>query len=530
MALVGKTNEEKIWNFLLSKGLNAYGAAGLMGNLYAESALNPQNLQNSYERKLGFTDAEYTAAVDAGSYTGFVHDSAGYGLAQWTYWSRKQALLDYAKAAGASVGDLETQLGFLYKELNADYAIVLATLKTASSVKQASDIVLTKYEKPANQTEAMKTKRACYAEEFFDDFAGGSSAPQTGGVNMSTASEKRALAVQYMKDRVKKNSYTQGSKRTYFFGYPDNVPGNTSQKGYSDCSAAVMKAIKAAAGINIGSNTSAQINNRAKGLIVDETSGNYPDESKLLPGDCLYFKGNSSHPMDVGHVEMYTGPNQCIGHGSGTGPTIKNLKTYCKGRAGKKRYFMAIRWILDDGETASGNTGSTSSAENTEYRGKGIGTAVAKGAMNIRSGAATSYGSYGTIKKGATVEVLEVLSSGWYKIVWPSASCGYAYVSNSGGKYFTYKANSSGSAASGSTLVVEAAANFNALLAGTYTTTGKLNMRTGAGIGKRIITTIPKGCKVRNYGYYTTAANGVKWLLVTYDGKTGFCSTNYLKK
>ena len=33
--LTGKTNEEKIWNYLTSAGLNACGAAGLMGNLYA---------------------------------------------------------------------------------------------------------------------------------------------------------------------------------------------------------------------------------------------------------------------------------------------------------------------------------------------------------------------------------------------------------------------------------------------------------------------------------------------------------------
>ena len=136
MALIGKTNEEKIWNFLTSKGLNAYGVAGLMGNLYAESALNPQNLQNTYERKLGLTDAEYTAAVDAGTYTGFVRDSAGYGLAQWTYWSRKEALLAYVKAAGASIGSLEAQLGFLFKELSEGYTSVLAVLKTATSVRQ----------------------------------------------------------------------------------------------------------------------------------------------------------------------------------------------------------------------------------------------------------------------------------------------------------------------------------------------------------------------------------------------------------
>ncbi len=60
-----------------------------MGNLYAESGLMPNNLQNTYNNKLGKTDAEYTAAVDNGSYGNFIKDSAGYGLAQWTYWSKK---------------------------------------------------------------------------------------------------------------------------------------------------------------------------------------------------------------------------------------------------------------------------------------------------------------------------------------------------------------------------------------------------------------------------------------------------------
>ena len=167
---------------------------------------------------------------------------------------------------------------------------------------------------------------------------------------MSKASKKRTQVVEYMKSRKKKNSYTQGSKRSYFFGHPDNKPGNITQAGYSDCSAAVRACIKAVTGVDIGSNTSAQINNRnKKGLVVHTTDGYYPDESKLKIGDCLYFKGNSSHPLDVGHVEMYTGPNECYGHGSGTGPTKKDLKAYCKSRGNsKKRYFMAVRWILDD--------------------------------------------------------------------------------------------------------------------------------------------------------------------------------------
>lgn len=35
MALTGKNNEEKIWNYLKAQGMTDCGAAGLMGNLYA---------------------------------------------------------------------------------------------------------------------------------------------------------------------------------------------------------------------------------------------------------------------------------------------------------------------------------------------------------------------------------------------------------------------------------------------------------------------------------------------------------------
>ena len=49
-------NDKTIWEFLKSQGLNDYGAAGLMGNLYAESGLSPTNLQNTYNNKFGMTD------------------------------------------------------------------------------------------------------------------------------------------------------------------------------------------------------------------------------------------------------------------------------------------------------------------------------------------------------------------------------------------------------------------------------------------------------------------------------------------
>ena len=159
-----------IWAFLTGKGLNAYAAAGLMGNLYAESGLNANNLQNSYSKKFNMSDAEYTAAVDNGSYTNFVHDKAGYGLAQWTYYSRKQALFDYAKAAAASIGDLNMQLAFLWQELQG-YKSVMKVLKAATSVRAASDSVLTGYEKPADQSEEVQKKRAEYGQKYYDKYA-----------------------------------------------------------------------------------------------------------------------------------------------------------------------------------------------------------------------------------------------------------------------------------------------------------------------------------------------------------------------
>ena len=167
-------NERKIWDALLNlTGGNAFGAAGLMGNLYAESALNPRNLQQSFEKKLGYTDDNYTEAVDGGAYAGFVHDGAGYGLAQWTYWSRKEALLGWARNAKASIGDLVMQLDFLSWEYRTNYSGVLDALRSAMSVRAASDAVLTGYERPKDQSEAVRVKRAAYGQKYYDRFAGG---------------------------------------------------------------------------------------------------------------------------------------------------------------------------------------------------------------------------------------------------------------------------------------------------------------------------------------------------------------------
>ena len=153
-------------------------------------------------------DSAYTTAVDNGSYTNFVKDSAGYGLAQWTYWSRKQALLEYAKKVKKSIGDLSMQLEFMWTELQG-YTAVIKTLKAATSIQVASDAMLTGYERPANQSDAVKTKRAGYGKKYYDLYA-------------SRYSRSYGF---YALSREDYDLGTQHSEETYYsFGYCRNNP------------------------------------------------------------------------------------------------------------------------------------------------------------------------------------------------------------------------------------------------------------------------------------------------------------------
>ena len=79
----------------------------------------------------------------------------------------------------------------------------------------------------------------------------------------------------------------------------------------------------------------------------------------------------------------------------------------------------------------------------------------------------------------------------------------------------------------------EGADKFDKNLNATYVTTGNVHMRNDAGVTKKSLCVIPKGTKVKCYGYYSVST-GVKWLYIqaTVDGVkyTGFSSSKYLKK
>ena len=60
-----------------------------------------------------------------------------------------------------------TRRTFFFKE----YTSVWNTLTTAASVREASDVVLTKYERPADQSESVQVKRAGYGQQYYDKYA-----------------------------------------------------------------------------------------------------------------------------------------------------------------------------------------------------------------------------------------------------------------------------------------------------------------------------------------------------------------------
>ena len=164
--------ETTTWNYLVGQGLTKAGAAGMMGNLKAESGVRSVIYEHSKKKRIGLSDQEYVNRVNNGQYSeyNFVHDSAGFGLAQWTDYSRKQNLLN---ACRGRIGDLNCQLGFLMSELRNSYRGVYNTLTSSNDVRTCAVKVLLDFERPANQGIGVQNTRTSYAQTYYNGFAGG---------------------------------------------------------------------------------------------------------------------------------------------------------------------------------------------------------------------------------------------------------------------------------------------------------------------------------------------------------------------
>ena len=183
-------NDRIIWDFLLDQGLNQFAVAGIMGNLYAESGMQPTIVERARRYRLiryrgmpeGYTDAQmdtwYTAEINAGRIARgiFSSDGIGYGLAQWTFPNRKadmhRFIGDRQPPGALNIGCLNAQLAFLWHELNSTHRTsTLNQLEGTNCIFAASNIVLMNYKRPENQGLTVQGTRAGFALGYFNRFA-----------------------------------------------------------------------------------------------------------------------------------------------------------------------------------------------------------------------------------------------------------------------------------------------------------------------------------------------------------------------
>lgn len=191
MAYIFSPYEKQIWDELVEFLGNEYGAAGLMGNLYAESMLTPGRIQGDLSSTI-LPSLAYTEALNNGdipennfvnykyyTYNGSTYGPA-YGLAQWDYYSRRQNYWNYWHTYQHGVaGSVEFEVWFLEWELQNDYSGVLNTLRNATSVRQASDKVLHDFENPQEQGTSVEVYRASLGQQLYDEYSGSSPTPPT---------------------------------------------------------------------------------------------------------------------------------------------------------------------------------------------------------------------------------------------------------------------------------------------------------------------------------------------------------------
>ena len=150
---VSGENAKDAWTYLRKVGFTEPEAAGIMGNFAAESGLDPQRVEGAGHKRA----PEIT-----------VDGKTGYGLAQWTYITRQQNLLDYARSKGKSSGGLDTQLEFFWNEVQ-NYSTIGDMHKGNQDPATQAEIFMNTYEKPGIPH---LDQRKANAEMFFNQFKG----------------------------------------------------------------------------------------------------------------------------------------------------------------------------------------------------------------------------------------------------------------------------------------------------------------------------------------------------------------------
>lgn len=137
-----RSNENIVWDYLIEQGYSAIQVAGIIGNMYQESGVNPAR--------------EETNGI-------------GYGLVQWSF-GRRQQLEAFAESKGKPVSDIYVQLKFLVKELKSGkqlYGTYADQFNNPYSVDDATEAFCWGFERPNKNYANMANRKAKAWEAYY---------------------------------------------------------------------------------------------------------------------------------------------------------------------------------------------------------------------------------------------------------------------------------------------------------------------------------------------------------------------------
>lgn len=200
-------------------GCTKEALCALLGNLQAESAFVANNVEDSF----GVSDDYYTRAVDSGKISpyAFAHDGKGFGLAQWTWSTRKEMMINYAKARNKSIGDLHMQVEFLFYEMKAVFGKIWKQMLSCTDLQTMTKIILYDWENPRvkDMDNRYKMAKNWYAKVDSLESKAKSLYSSGGGTKMSAVEQYTSEAVAIANDNSHGYSWGGWGPQDYDCGH-----------------------------------------------------------------------------------------------------------------------------------------------------------------------------------------------------------------------------------------------------------------------------------------------------------------------
>ena len=204
--VTGTNTAEKVWNYFTTHGYSKAATAGMMGNMYAESGMDPTKLQNGR--------------------------GPAAGIVQWENYTTKQgrwaAMNNFARSQGKDWTDLGAQLAYVDREMSDSSSgympgkggMSLEEFKTSNDVSKTTMAFRRGFERCKDGPSAHDDRRLGAAQKYYDMYA------NTTTTNDSSATiDKSTLGTNGGFGEWKRNLKKYNKKNLGGFGPVEQVGG-----------------------------------------------------------------------------------------------------------------------------------------------------------------------------------------------------------------------------------------------------------------------------------------------------------------